>query len=224
MRRIVFPILLGLAGCAILIALGVWQVHRLAWKEGILAEIDARMAAPPGPLPADPQFASDRFRPVTFSGTTTGQELDVLTSEPDLGGPGYRIISGFVTDDGRRIMVDLGYVPQAAKEAPRPATPLTVTGNLNWPQETDYWTPAPDPSNIWFARDVTPMAKALDTESFMVVAATLSPNDLGVTPLPIDSLGIPNDHLQYAITWFSLAAVWAAMSGFLVVRTLRRKT
>ncbi len=224
MRRIVFPVLLGVIGCAILIGLGIWQIQRLHWKEGILAEIDLRMAAPPGPLPVAPDFAADRFRPVTVTGTTTGQELDVLTSDPDLGGPGYRIISGFVTDDDRRIMVDLGYIPQTAKLDPRPATPMTVTGNLNWPQEVDSFTPAPDPSNIWFARDVTPMAAALTTEPIMVIAATVSPNDLGVTPLPIDSLGIPNDHLNYAITWFSLALVWAVMSGFLIVRTLRRKT
>ncbi|MBI1419003.1 MAG: SURF1 family protein [Limimaricola sp.] len=222
MRRVIFPVLLGLFGISVLCGLGIWQVQRLHWKEAMLAEIAARMAAPPAPLPATPDPDKDRFRPVTVVGHTTGQELDVLTSTEVLG-PGYRIISGFVTDDGRKIMVDLGFVPQPNKDQPRPATPLTVTGNLNWPQEKDSFTPAPDASNIWFARDVPTMSVALGTDPVMIVASALSPNDLGVTPLPIDSLGIPNNHLQYAITWFLMALAWAAMTVLLIRRTLRRK-
>lgn len=222
MRRVIFPVLLGLFGISVLCGLGVWQVQRLHWKEAMLAKIATRMAAPAAPLPATPDPQTDRFRPVTVSGHTTGQELDVLTST-ELLGPGYRIIAGFVTDDGRKIMVDLGFVPQPDKGQPRPATALRVTGNLNWPQEKDSFTPAPDPSNIWFARDVPTMSAALGTAPVMVIASALSPNDLGVTPLPIDTSGIPNNHLQYAITWFLMALAWAAMTVLLIRRTLRRK-
>jgi surfeit locus 1 family protein len=213
--------LLGLAGCATLIGLGVWQVQRLQWKTGVLAAIEARMSTTPAPLPANPDPTADRFLPVIVSGRTTGQELDVLVSIPERGA-GYRIISGFETDDGRKVMVDLGFVPAEAKGQPRPAGPLTVTGNLLWPDEVDRWTPAPDPSNIWFARDNAAMAGALGTEPILIVARNLSPAP-DVMPLPITSTGIPNDHLGYAITWFSLAVVWAIMSGFLMFRTARRK-
>ena len=45
-----------------------------------------------------------------------------------------------------------------------------------------------------------------------MVARDLSVPDSVVTPLPVDTSRIPNDHLNYAITWFSLAAIWLAMS------------
>jgi surfeit locus 1 family protein len=131
------------------------------------------------------------------------------------------VISALTTGD-RRVMVDLGFVPEADKDLPRMAESVTVAGNLHWPVETDGWTPEPDlERGIWFARDVGAMAEALGTEAMLVVARDVSGADLGVTPLPIDSAGIANDHREYAITWFSLAVVWAVMSGVLVWRAAR---
>jgi surfeit locus 1 family protein len=128
-----------------------------------------------------------------------------------------------LTSGDRRVLVDLGFVPEEAKTAPRMAERVTVTGNLHWPQETDRWTPDPDTDrDIWFARDVNQMAGVMGADAMMVVARDVSGADLGVTLLPIDSAGIPNDHLNYAITWFSLAAVWAVMAGALIWRAARR--
>lgn len=225
LRRIAVPVLIGVVGCAILIALGTWQLRRLEWKEAILAEIDARIAAAPVDLPVAVDPAADRYLPVTVSGVLGGQEVHVLTSVKDVG-PGYRVISALTSGD-RRVMVDLGFVPEADKDLSRMAEAVTVTGNLHWPDETDGWTPEPDAGRgIWFARDVAAMAEALGTEPVLVVArdvsGAVSGADLGVTVLPIDSAGIPNDHLNYAITWFSLAVVWAVMAGALVWRAARR--
>ncbi len=225
LRRIAVPVLIGVVGCAILIALGTWQLRRLEWKEAILADIDARIVAVPIALPETIDPVTDRYMPVTVSGVLGGQELHVLTSVQDVG-PGYRVISA-LTSGERRVMVDLGFVPEADKDLSRMAEGVTVTGNLHWPDETDGWTPAPDAArSIWFARDVEAMAEALGTEPVLVVArdvsGTVSGADLGVTVLPIDSAGIANDHLNYAITWFSLAAVWAVMAGALIWRAAKR--
>ncbi len=220
LKRIAFPVLLGIAGCAVLIALGTWQLRRLEWKDAILAEIGAKIVAEPVALPGAPYPARDGYLPVKVSGALGGEELHVLTSRKEEG-PGYRVIS-VLTAGERRVMVDLGFVPEAAKDAGRMAEAVTVTGNLHWPDETDGWTPAPDGARgIWFARDVPAMAAALGTEEVLVVAREVTGADLGVTPWPIDTAGIPNDHLQYAITWFSLAAVWAAMAGLLAWRAVR---
>ena len=220
LRRIAFPVLLGIAGCAVLIALGTWQLRRLEWKDAILAQIEAKIAAEPVALPGAPDRARDIYLPVTVSGALGGEELHVLTSRKEEG-PGYRVISVLTAED-RRVMVDLGFVPEAQKDASRMAGAVTVTGNLHWPDETDGWTPAPDAARgIWFARDVPAMAAALGTEQVLVVAREVTGADLGVTPWPIDTAGIPNDHLNYAITWFSLAAVWAAMAGLLAWRAVR---
>jgi surfeit locus 1 family protein len=226
MKRLIFPLVLGLGGCAILLALGVWQVQRQVWKNGILAEIEARIAAAPIELPVAPDPVANAWAPVTVSGELAGEELRVLTTNADLGGPGYRVISVLTAGD-RRIMVDLGYIPETAAGLLRMAPELTVTGNLHWPDEVDGWTPEPDQTrNIWFARDVPAMAAALNAEPFLVVARTFTPVTLGagrpVVPLPIDTATIPNNHTQYAITWFLMAAVWAAMSGLLIWRQARR--
>lgn len=218
LRRIWFPVAMGVVGVAVLLALGAWQLRRLEWKTAVVHEIDARVAAPPVSLPAAPDAQADRYLPVTVTGALGGEEARVLASRAGEG-PGFRVVSVLTAGD-RRVLVDLGFVPEAEADSPRVAEEVTVTGNLQWPDETDGFTPAPDGGrDIWFARDVPAMAEALGTEPVLVVARELEP-DLGTTPLPVDSSAIRNDHLQYALTWFSLAAVWAVMSALLVRRSL----
>lgn len=222
MRRYLFPLILGALGCGILIALGVWQLHRLAWKESMLDQIQRGIEAPPVPLPAavDPSM---KYLPVLVAGTTTGQEIDVLSGTRESGG-GYQVVSGFVTDDGRRILVDRGFVDQDHKRDPRPATHLQVAGNLHWPQEHGSATPAPNlTENIWFARDVPAMAAQLGTEPVLVVASQVAGDAQGVQPIPVAVDGIPNNHLGYAVQWFMFAAVWAGMTVALIWRIRQRK-
>ncbi|WP_126976860.1 SURF1 family protein [Frigidibacter oleivorans] len=223
MRRILFPLILGLGGIAILLNLGFWQLRRLEWKESILATIAARIDAPPEQLPpegADGQAL--KYTPVRVAGRTTGQELHMLTGRQGVG-PGFEVIAAFETADGRRILLDRGFIPETAKDMPRPPVDLDVTGNIHWPDETTASTPAPDIGrNIWFARDVPAMAAALETEPLMVAARSVDGAGQGVVPVPISVEGIRNDHLNYAITWFSLAGVWAGMTGYLLWRIRRR--
>jgi len=220
MRRFLFPFVAGLGGAAILAALGVWQLQRLAWKEGVLAQIEARIAAPPVPVPADPDPGADRYLPVRATGTTGERELHVLVSDRELGA-GFRIVTAFETGGGRRLLLDRGFVPDEAKDSPRPPAYLAVTGNLHWPDERDRFTPDDDVSgNWWFARDVGRMAAALDTEPVMIVARTAEPPQEGILPMPVGTEGIPNNHLGYAVQWFGLAAVWLGMTALFI----RRKT
>lgn len=223
MRRLIFPLLLGLAGAAVLIGLGLWQLQRLAWKEAILADILARIAATPGPLPATPERDADRYRPVAVTGRFTGDDIRVLVSQKGAGA-GYRVVAGFETAEGRRILVDRGFLREALRAGLPPAEgPAAVTGNLHWPVEVDRFTPPPDArTGIWFARDLPAMAAVLRAEPVLIVARRVDPADPVVTPLPLDTAGIPNDHFGYAVTWFGLAAVWAGMTAFLVWRIARR--
>lgn len=214
MRRWVFLLTFGLSGAAVLIWLGVWQLQRLEWKLTALAEIDDRITAIPVPVPGAPDPEADKYLPVQSRGTVMPGEVHVLVSVKDVGA-GYRIIAPFELSDGRRILLDRGFVRSTAKESLRGTGALEVTGNLHWPQEVDGYTPEPDlVGNIWFARDVPRLATALDTLPILLIVRTTSETNPATTPLPIDSAGIPNDHLQYAITWFSLAAIWLVMTGF----------
>jgi surfeit locus 1 family protein len=218
MRRTLFLLIIGLGGAAILISLGVWQVQRLAWKQAIIADINARITATPVTLPETVDPLTDAYLPITADGVIEDGEIHVLVSQKDIGA-GYRIIAPFELQDGRQIMVDRGFALTTAKDTERATGPVTVVGNLQWPQETDGFTPAPDMNaNIWFARDVDAMATQLQTLPILLVARSSSLPEPGVSALPVDTARIPNDHLQYAITWFSLAAIWLGMSLFFLRR------
>tara|TARA_R110000787_G_scaffold33448_2_gene87408 strand:- start:1185 stop:1859 length:675 start_codon:yes stop_codon:yes gene_type:complete len=217
MSRAIFFVVIGLGGAAILVSLGIWQVQRLAWKQGVIADINARIVAAPVALPDNPDPATDAYLPVSATGILGTQVLRVLVSQKDVG-PGYRIISALNTPDAT-VMVDRGFMPVGSGREGALPDPVTLTGNLQWPNETDKFTPAPDmANNIWFARDVDAMAAALGAKPILIVARNVAFEDGDVTPFPVDTARIPNDHLQYAITWFSLALIWLAMSVYFLRR------
>ncbi len=200
MRRYLLPGIAGLMLCAMLTGLGIWQLQRLDWKQAMLAEIRAGIAAAPAALPAAPEPAM-KYLPVRLAGRTTGDEILVLSGTRERGG-GYRVISGFETDDGRRVMLDRGFIPQDDRHRVRPPVTLEITGNLHWPDEKGSATPAPNlTEKIWFAREVPAMAAHLRTEPVLVVASQVSGDAQGVVPIAISISGIPNNHLGYAVTW-----------------------
>lgn len=211
--------IIGLGGIAVLLWLGFWQLDRLDWKRGVIADIDARLAEQPVPLPATPTEAEDGYRSVIFEGAATGQEIRLLDSGT-AGGTGHRIISAFETTAGRLIMVDQGLLPLYADAAVPFTGTVTVQGNLIWPDDISEQPPEGDE---WYARDVSAMAQVLGTEPLLVVLAAASDYDPRLIPLPVDTRNIKNDHLEYAITWFLLATVWLSMTIFYVARAARRK-
>ena len=222
LRRIIFPILMGIVGCAFLTGLGVWQVQRMHWKEGVLARIEAMIHGDPVALPATAGLTeeADEYRSVTVEGRFTGQFVELLAGQKGTS-PGVRIIEAFATEDGRRILIDRGFLEDAARAAPRAEGAAQVTGNLLWPDDSDSFTPPPDPkTGLWFARDLPAMAAKLEAEPLLIVA-TLPTGD-GIEPVPVDTSSIPNDHWGYAIQWFSLAVVWGVMTLYLLWRIRQR--
>ena len=91
LRSLIWPALVALAGIAVLISLGIWQLHRLAWKEALIARIEARAKAPPAPLPPEGEWARLKpedyeYRHVTLRGHFDGREALVFRgSGPDAG-------------------------------------------------------------------------------------------------------------------------------------------
>ncbi|MEL6217278.1 MAG: SURF1 family protein [Pseudomonadota bacterium] len=209
-KAVIAPIILGVVGVAVLLGLSAWQVQRLAWKEGLITQLAERLSAEPVALPASPSPDQDAFLRVTVNGQLAEGALYRLTTvRPD--GPGFQVIVPVQTE-GRRVLVDLGYVPEAARGSALPATgtALSLTGALFWP-EPDSSAPPPDlAAGIVFSRTPGPLAKALGTEPLLIVADAHS---LGASPRAM-ALGVdlPNNHRNYAITWAGLALVWAVMS------------
>lgn len=220
MRRYLGPVLFGVLGVALLLSLGAWQTQRMLWKQAMLDEISAMLVREPVPLPEQVTPQQDRYRGVTVSGWFTGEAVYKLDSLKDQG-PGKRVIAVFETGDGRRVLIDRGIWLDGEAATPDVARPAEVTGNLDWPRESDSFTPPPDAkTGLWFARDVDAMADALKTEPILIVAR--GPTGDGITPAPVDTSAIPNNHWQYAVTWFLLAAAWLGMTAYLLWRIRQR--
>jgi surfeit locus 1 family protein len=222
MRRLILPLLFGVLGTVVLVVLGTWQLQRLHWKEAIIARIEAQLAADPVGVPEGATPEAHQYLRVAEEGVIGEEELHVYTSIPPYG-VGYRVIAPFDLADGRRILLDRGFIPREEKATERAGGPALVEGALHWPQETDYFTPEPDrATNIWFARNTDLMAHALGAKPVMLVAERVDPATPPMpTPIPV-SVNIPNNHLEYVVTWYGLAIVWAGMTLYWVWRMGQR--
>lgn len=224
-RRMILPLIFGLGGLAVLLSLGIWQVQRMNWKQTMLAEIEARIAADPVAVPADPDRTRDNRLSVAADVEILPQEAHVLTSRK-FTGPGYLVQVPARLDDGRQVILDMGFIPEAQKDETRPAGRYRITGNMLWPNEVDGFTPDPNiEKNIWFARDAGKLAQAFGIASddpYIIAVRQVEGGGYGTEPVAIGA-DIPNDHREYAITWFSLAIVWLGMTGYLLWR-IRQKT
>lgn len=227
----------GLLGVAVLLGLCLWQVQRLEWKQGVIATLEARLAGDPAPLPATFDPESQEFTRVTLTGRFDGEtgahgftDAPLLTSERPYG-PGYRIIQPFETVDGRRVMVDRGYQPvaekndrgAASKPTPAPAGEITITGALRWPDEGTGSKGYGASDNVWTARNLDEMARLFNAEPVLIVAETSTATGKWPVPIPIAAINVPNNHLNYAITWGLMALAWAIMTAWLIFRPQGRK-
>lgn len=221
MLRRVIGLVFGLGGFGVLVSLGIWQLQRLEWKLGVIAAIEARIDEAPVPIPASPDPSRDAYLPVTAEGEYTGEAVMVLSSDPQRG-HGVQVIAVLATPDGRRLLVDRGYIPEAGRAGlVLAAEGVRVTGNLLWPDDADSYTPPPDLGRgLWFSRNVAPIAAHLGAEPLLIVARSDAAQP-GLTPRPITA-AVKNDHLGYAITWFLLAVLWAGMTFALLWRNGRK--
>jgi surfeit locus 1 family protein len=234
-----FPVGLTVAtaiALAILIGLGVWQLQRLKWKEGLLAHIAALQHAQPQPI--EPVLdALAEGRNVDFTrvrlicpGLGAAPFLDLYGLKD--GEPGSRLVSAcqVATRSYRTILVDRGFIVDGVAARPvvdRGATaPVELTGVLRTPDRPTFVTPK-NPTGLagrWFSRDVPAMARALGAPQpapiFLFAETSSNPDLKALQPAPLPS-DIPNRHLEYALTWFGLAAALAGV--YLAVLFRRRK-
>lgn len=229
----------AVAGVAVLVGLGIWQLERKVWKEDLIATLNDRLAQSPQPLPPREAWpglvaARDEFRRVALSAEfLSGREALVYSSgsalRPDVKGPGYWVFAPARLPGGGIVVVNRGWVPaDRAEPAARPQVPsgsIDLVGVLRWPEEGNLFSANADvEKGIWFTRDHEAMAAALgwgSTAPFYVDQE--SPVPPGGWPKPGKLIvQLRNNHLQYAITWFALAAALAAVYAVWLVRGRRR--
>jgi surfeit locus 1 family protein len=228
-RRLVVAGAVSLLGVAILAALGTWQLQRKAWKEGLIATLEQRFAAAPLPLPPPEAWpalvsADMEFRRVRFTAAFLHEEEALVYAgssalRRDAAGPGYWVFTPARLADHALVIVDRGFVPEGRQDpARRPQGriqgPLEVVGVLRWPEHPAWFSPPPDVAhNLWFVRDPVAIAavKGLGAVAPFYVEQE-SPQPPGGLPSPAKlKVNLPNNHAQYMMTWYGLAAALAAV-------------
>lgn len=231
-RRILVPGIIALIGIAILVSLGVWQLQRRDWKEALIARIASRLHAPALAAPGPDEWprldlAEQEYQPVAVKGHyRNAAEIDVVfaLTEPKgpAGGIGYLVMTPFETDGGWTVYVNRGFVPKERKD---PATrkegliegETTTTGLLRQPRGLSWFMPGDNAvGNAWLSRDPAAFAAAQglppDKVAPYIIDARFDPSLPGGLPQAGETLvDFPNNHLQYALTWFGLAAGLAAV-------------
>lgn len=212
-RRIeILPALMTLAAVLLMAGLGVWQLQRLAWKEGLIAQIDkAHAEAPMTQLP-QADFQAVEFFPVKLRGTFDGKTEFHIAARYYRDKLGYHILSPLRLQDGRVVLVNRGWVPVDKKEpATRPETVIkgaqTVTGIIRTAGKKNWVLPDHQPGkNLWFWYDTAGMGASTGAEYLPLVIDAVGSQDAAKLPVPsTGEIKLRNDHLGYAITWFSVA-------------------
>ena len=226
--------------CAGFLALGVWQVKRLAWKEDLIARVDRQVhaqgvAAPaPGAWPALKR-ETDEYRRVSLRGRFLHQHETLVHASTELGS-GYWVITPLRSTDGFWVLVNRGFVsPEWREKTTRLATELVgeqeVTGLLRLSEPGGrLMQPNDGAHGHWYSRDVQAIAEAAGLKDAPVAPyfVDLTAPEQGANtawPRPgLTVLQFTNNHLVYALTWFALAAMTAGALGYLLVdeRRLRR--
>lgn len=206
-------------------ALGVWQVQRLAWKQELIRQVDARIHAAPVAAPAPDQTITrqaDQYRRVVVSGRFDHQHEALVKAVTDLG-PGYWVMTPLMTDRGFTVLINRGFVPsERQKPADRGAGQVegetTVVGLLRLTEPDGGFLRANDPAgDRWFSRDVAGIAKARGLSGPVApyfIDADATPNPGGWPRGGLTVVRFANSHLIYALTWFGLALMSAA--GFVL--------
>jgi surfeit locus 1 family protein len=223
------PGAVALVALAVLLGLGTWQLERRAWKEALIATLDHRLndapiALPPpaewvGMTPENSEFTRVRLR-LEFSNAS---DALVYTSgsaiRDDVKGAGYFVFSPAHLPDEQQVVVNRGFVP--GRSYPSAPGAADIVGALRWPEAGSAFVADHDAAGeVWMVRDPAAMARVRGWGAvvpfYIEQEAPVPPGGLP-HPAPL-KVQLRNDHLQYAITWYGLAAVLVVMFAIWAAR------
>ncbi len=214
-RFALWPTLFTVPAVIMMLGFGIWQVERLAWKNDLIDRLQVRTTAAPVPLDGlSGKPAEDEYRQVKLTGRFDHAHELFLAARSLNGNIGYQVVTPLVLNDGRVVLVNRGWIPDTRKDPSRraegqvPGT-VDVVGVTRLTQIPGWVTPDNDPvKNVWFYVDIAAMRRAADIAApgpEYWFAANAAPNPGGFPIGGQTEINLPNDHLQYAITWFSFA-------------------
>ncbi|KAJ1723038.1 surf-like protein [Coemansia erecta] len=218
----------------IALGLGAWQVQRLKWKLALLDEVNDRMHRRPIALPmklTPEDISRNEYRRVLVYGVFDHDNEMLIGPRSYEAEPGFIVVTPLVREDGSRVLVNRGWIKRELKDPKtRPESqttdPVTVIAFVRKAPTKGSFTPNSDADKgDWYSLDLELMAE--HTNSQQVLLETIEPDSVATTIYNIKNgipLGVPqqvdirNNHLQYLITWFSLAAI----TGGMLIYRLRR--
>jgi cytochrome oxidase assembly protein ShyY1 len=231
-RGIVVPGIFAFVGLLVLLGLGTWQLERKAWKEALIDTLARRAAAAPVELPPPSEWAGMMPDNSEFTRVRVRAEFGkagdalVFTSgsalRDDAKPGGYFVFSPARLPNGQQIVINRGFAPD--RSYPAASGAQDIVGALRWPEQSSWFVSAHDAAGeVWTLRDPRAMAAL---KNWGLVAPFYIEQEMPVPPGGVPhpaplKVQLRNDHLQYAITWFGLAAVWAAMFAIWVARRRR---
>jgi surfeit locus 1 family protein len=216
------PILFTIPIVLVCLGLSAWQVQRLYWKRDLIAQRSAAVNAPPTVPPRTVEEARRlEFHHVAIDGAFLHDKEIYLGASSGAGQVGYQVLTPLRAADGRFVFVNRGFIPSELKDpAKRAAGQLAgtvrVVGLLRVPptEKPNWFLPDNRPDrNYWFWIDLPAIAATdgLSNVAPFIIDADATPNPGGWPKGGVTRLDLPNDHLQYAITWFALAVAMVAV-------------
>ncbi|PDT40645.1 MULTISPECIES: SURF1 family protein [Sinorhizobium] len=222
---------------AVLLSLGTWQLERLHWKEALIAAISERRSAPPAPLGEIEALAAAGedidYRSISVSGVYDhGKERHFFATHD--GRTGYYVFTPLMLADGRALFVNRGFVPFEKKDAATRAEGqvggnVTINGLARPRLSEKPSSLVPDndiAKNIFYWKDLGAMTQtagiAADRVVPFFVDADAAKNPGGLPVGGVTRFDLPNNHLQYALTWYGLAGALVVVSGAYLYRQRRR--
>ncbi|MDC0360786.1 SURF1 family protein [Alphaproteobacteria bacterium] len=217
-RLLVLAVVAG--ALATLIGLGLWQLDRRAWKLDLIADLDANLAAPPIVMTTAPS-PDDAWRRASFTGVWATKTPARIVSRTLNGQVGADFAAPLMLKNGDVIIVRIGWIRDPTETPVLPAGDVTVSGVLFPSPRPTAFTPDNTPPDRWLWLDPKPIATAFGASAERTASLALNVTDAsaGLTARPARPT-VPNDHLQYAFTWFSLALALAVIA-FVALRRRR---
>ena len=227
-----------LAGIAVLIGLGLWQLQRLEWKQAVIAQIETRSTGEP--IALDEAIALSRegndpsYTRVRVEGRFHHDRERYFYAASE-GKPGWHVVTPLQTEDGDIVLIDRGFVPDSLRDpASRPRGQVeevvTVIGLARASETPNVFTPDNEPkANRWFWRDLTGMTQSMFPSGTREIVPFFLEAEKSEVPggWPLGGqtqLNITNNHLQYALTWFALALCLAVIYASFVWSAYQRKS
>lgn len=231
--RATIAAVLALAMAALFARLGVWQVHRLAERRALNAQLASRQQIPPtslAQLPGDTSLA--RYRTVRVTGRYDFDNQIIITGRSRYGAPGVYIVTPLIPDDGGpAVLVNRGYVYSLDASTISLATwnepeRATVQGFVLAIPERGGSDPRSETNPMaWRALDRSRIATTIPYPVAPIYIINLLPgkrSEGAPTRLQFPSLD-EGSHRSYAIQWFTFSAIALYGVGYLLWLEWRKK-